>query len=180
MVYNNKELVRFVKKMNDKYFSGKTIVKNCRWSTRMTTCFGTASYTKKELSFSTTICGLNNFTYDSPEFEEVVVHELCHLYLYQTQNKFRGHGPLFQKEMLRCFPNGSVQGGKDKNKFTYHYHTVKRNKFVGEWVYPCGCHPNARAKRGPSWIKQGETDIDTRYRCRTCSAYVMFHRYIKK
>ena len=76
MLYKNNELVRFVNKMNDKYFGGKTIVKNVRWSTRMKTTFGSASYKKKELAFSTTICGLNNFTYDSPEFIEVVVHEL--------------------------------------------------------------------------------------------------------
>ena len=165
--------------MNDKYFGGKTIVKNCRWSTRMTTSFGKAVHRKKEVVFSTTICGLNNFTYQSPEFEEVVVHELCHLYLRQKHGKCMGHGKEFQKEMLRCFPNGSVQGGKNKFKFTYHYHTVKRKNFVGEWVFPCGCSKPQRARRGPAYVKHGET-APTDYTCRKCGEFVRFYRYIKK
>ena len=178
MQYNNDELRRFVIKMAKHYFTGLVPkIGTVRWSNRMTTCFGSVDYKKKELAFSIPICRLNNFDYESPEFREVVVHELCHLYLRHKHRKCMGHGKEFQKEMLRCFPDGSVQGGKT---FTYHYHKTKRKQFVGEWIYDCGCHPNARARRGPAWIKQGETDIDTRYRCGKCGSYVKFHRYIKK
>lgn len=176
MQYNSNELREFVVKMAKEYFTGlHNRLGTVRWSKRMTNSFGKVSYRSRELVFSIPICRLNKFDYDSPELREVVVHELCHLYLYFRHNgKCMGHGEEFQQEMLRCFPNGTVQGGKT---FTYHYHKTPKKAFVGEWIYPCGCNPNARAKRGPSWIKKGETECDKRYRCGKCNEHVLFYRY---
>lgn len=132
----NKRLSELATKLNKECFGGKTKF-TIQWgSRRMTSSFGNAHYKSKLIKISPVIVDLNKISWDSEDLREVIVHELCHLYLYQTTGKCQGHNKLFQAEMDKHCPNAT----------SHTYHSLKtkpKNKSNKTWIHTYEC-PNCQ------------------------------------